>query len=32
VIENMDKIKKIKNTEDKAYSLLNLYQIESLLV
>lgn len=31
VLENVDGIKKIKNIEDKAYSLLNLYQIEKLL-
>ena len=31
VLENIDKIKHIKNTEDKAYSLLNLYQVEKLL-
>ena len=31
VLENINKIKRIKNIEDKAYSLLNLYQIERLL-
>lgn len=29
--ENIEKIKHIKNLEDKAYSLLNLYQIQRLL-